>query len=481
MAYVAGTDIGETLDAADGVTNGSDLIYGYGGNDTIRALGGDDGLIGGAGADILDGGSGIDIVYYFDSLSYVIVNLADGTGAGGTAAGDTLISIENAVGSDFDDFLFGSIGSNNLYGQGGDDFLSGGGGNDELYGGIGDDTLKGGGGADFVSGSSGIDTVSYYESALGVDVSLQSNQGHFGDAEGDTFSGIEDLTGSLHDDHLFGNNADNVISGLDGSDELRGFGGNDTLYGGAGNDYLYDSEGNDTLYGGDGNDALKSGIGNDTLYGGNGNDTLNGLEGLDTMVGGFGNDTYYINYDNDVIVEAVGQGTDKVRATVTYVLPGGAEIELFEAGVPFDTAAFDLVGNEFGQSITGNDGQNTIVGGLGLDVMTGLGGGDVFVWTATAESGVAGADADVITDFNRAVGDLIAVNPIDADGDASNGDTAFTFVAGDGATFTGAAQITYFTTVTDTYILFNTNADMFQEMTIRVVGVHAVDASWFVL
>ena len=41
-------------------------------------------------------------------------------------------------------------------------------------------------------------------------------------------------------------------------------------------------------------------------------------------------------------------------------------------------------------------------------------------------------------------------------------------------------QISYFTTPTDTYILFGTDADTFQEMTIRVVGVHTVDASWFV-
>ena len=39
MAFVVGTDAAETLDAADGVTNDSDAIYGYGGNDTIRVLG----------------------------------------------------------------------------------------------------------------------------------------------------------------------------------------------------------------------------------------------------------------------------------------------------------------------------------------------------------------------------------------------------------------------------------------------------------
>ena len=125
---------------------------------------------------------------------------------------------------------------------------------------------------------------------------------------------------------------------------------------------------------------------------------------------------------------------------------------------------------------------------LGPDVLTGRGGGDVFVWTSTAESRLAGIEADVITDFDHAVGDLIAVNPIAADHDPGNGDTAFTFVGVidfAGSNFTGAGQIGYFTTATDTYILLNTTVGGgptdFQEATIRLTGVHAVDASWFVL
>ena len=81
--------------------------------------------------------------------------------------------------------------------------------------------------------------------------------------------------------------------------------------------------------------------------------------------------------------------------------------------------------------------------------------------------------------FRCAGGDHLAVNPIDADGNAANGDTAFTFI-GTGA-FTAAGQINTFTDGFDTYILLNTDADASQEMTIRVLGVHNVDASWFVL
>ena len=162
----------------------------------------------------------------------------------------------------------------------------------------------------------------------------------------------------------------------------------------------------------------------------------------------------------------------------TYVLAAGSEIEALRTDSVVGTVALDLVGNEFNNRITGNNGQNTIVGGSGLDVMTGNIGGDVFVWTSTAESGVAGNEADVITDFNRPEGDLIAVNPIDADVTVA-GNQAFTFV-GTGP-FTAPGQISFFTTATDTFILLNTDADAAQEMTIRLVGVHAVDATWFVL
>jgi Ca2+-binding RTX toxin-like protein len=60
MGTIVGTNASETLDAADGVTNGDDSIYGYGGSDTISGLAGNDFLRGGAGADRMDGGIGRD-------------------------------------------------------------------------------------------------------------------------------------------------------------------------------------------------------------------------------------------------------------------------------------------------------------------------------------------------------------------------------------------------------------------------------------
>jgi Ca2+-binding RTX toxin-like protein len=554
MARVLGTSNAEILDAADGVTNGIDSIWGYGGTDAIYGLGGDDLLWGGTGADYLDGGDGSDSAHYELSSAGVTVNLETGVGVGGEAEGDSLIDIENVTGSDYGDFLIGDNYSNSLSGFPGSDTLKGGGGSDLLWGGSGDDMLKGGGGADYLDGDSGgtpsIDTASYADSDEGVFVSIFFSTGRGGDAEGDTLVRIENVTGSNHDDDLEGDDGVNVLRGSSGDDELEGLGEADTLNGGVGSDtavytgsaagvvvslisdtaaggdaegdelnsienltgsdhadelrgdnnanVLTGGSGENTLYGYGGDDGLLGGNDNDTLFGMGGVDTLkgfggadylNGDFGADTMLGGSGDDTYLVDDAADVVMEEVGEGAlDVVRASATFVLAAESEVEVLETTFQAGTTALDLVGNEFDNTITGNDGVNTIVGGLGLDVMTGAGSGDVFVWTSTAETGVAGAEADVVTEFNRAGGDLLAFNPIDANATGGTNDDAFTFVGvvdvNAGGSFRAPGQIGYFTTATDTYILLNTEADAgvdYQDATIRVAGVHTVDASWFVL
>src|SRR5437016_4138194 len=140
---VHGTNASEVINAADGVTNLTDLIYGYGGNDSIFGLGGNDYIVGGTGADALDGGSASDTASYFTSAAGVIASLDAGAGVGGDAEGDSYTSIENLVGSAHDDALIGNDGNNSLSG-----LVEGKDGDDTLWGGAGNDTLKGGGGAD---------------------------------------------------------------------------------------------------------------------------------------------------------------------------------------------------------------------------------------------------------------------------------------------------------------------------------------------
>jgi Ca2+-binding RTX toxin-like protein len=230
MAIVIGTNNSDWVDLLDGVTNGDDLIFGFGGNDTIFALhghntvyggdgdddiiGGDgyddlygedgnddlyggadiDYLFGGDGADDLDGGNDYDYAAYSDSSAGVTVDLETGLTQGGDAQGDTLTSIEGLIGSAHDDTLIGDDYANWFAGEEGDDTLKGGDGSDDLYGdspivrlpydpgfgynnllAVGDDTLIGGGGGDHLDGREGNDTAAYDDSPAGVTVSLRQH------------------------------------------------------------------------------------------------------------------------------------------------------------------------------------------------------------------------------------------------------------------------------------------------------------------
>ncbi|MCA0957404.1 hypothetical protein LCM16_25185, partial [Mameliella alba] len=150
---------------------------------------------GGAGADDFYGGFSRDTVSYANSNAAVTVALFNNTASGGHAAGDSLVSIENLTGSDFDDVLSGNGGRN---------VFIGGAGGDAFYGG----------------GSS--DTVSYETSNAAVTVALFNNTASGGHAAGDSFVSIENLTGSDFDDVLSGDANANTFIGGAGGDEMYG-------------------------------------------------------------------------------------------------------------------------------------------------------------------------------------------------------------------------------------------------------------------
>lgn len=110
--------------------DGDDQLFGGTGNDILNGGNGNDFLGGGAGDDILDGGAGIDTATFLNPVRGVTVNLVTGQATGEGI--DTLISIENVVGTSFADVLIGDDGNNVLQGNGGVDYLFGGGGNDTL-------------------------------------------------------------------------------------------------------------------------------------------------------------------------------------------------------------------------------------------------------------------------------------------------------------------------------------------------------------
>ena len=156
---------GEGDDTVNGTVNkdilngkaGNDLLLGLAEDDILNGNEGNDTLEGGVGADALDGGAGTDTASYSTSATAVQVSLEAGTAAGGDAAGDTLVSIENLTGSGFDDELEGNDAANRLEGGAGLDILFGLGGDDSLFGGAGGDYLLGGQGNDTLSGGEGND------------------------------------------------------------------------------------------------------------------------------------------------------------------------------------------------------------------------------------------------------------------------------------------------------------------------------------
>ena len=223
-----------------------------------------------------------------------------------------------------------------LYGRGGNDTLLGFAAADHLYGELGNDLLKGGLGNDRVDGGAGTDRASWYNDGgtRGVEVDLSNGTAERG-SETDTLLSIEDVTGTIYADVLFGNNGANDIRGSRGTDTVYGLGGNDWLYGENGNDYLDDGSeeeleaGNDWFYGGSGDDILNSRngsdrlygeVGRDTLFGGHGSSILDGGRGADFLRPEGGNDTLvlgsdaadnvlFFDYAPDPNIESIGQDT----------------------------------------------------------------------------------------------------------------------------------------------------------------------------
>ncbi|MGN6473249.1 MAG: calcium-binding protein, partial [Mycobacteriales bacterium] len=202
--------------------SGNDIIEGAGGNDSVYGGQGDDELAGGVGDDLIDGGdptveilpTDVDKVSYLDSPNPVTLNLATGKASGN--GNDTLVHVEDASGSLYDDTIAGDDQANGLAGDAGDDTINGAGGNDYVVGCPGDDRLDGG---------LGEDTISYKSSPAAVTVDLAAGTGT---GQGtDTLTGFEDIIGSVFADTLSGDDSNNRIHGGYGDDVLNGRGGND--------------------------------------------------------------------------------------------------------------------------------------------------------------------------------------------------------------------------------------------------------------
>ncbi|GKY89225.1 hypothetical protein STA1M1_30940 [Sinisalibacter aestuarii] len=298
---------------------GNDRLFGGGANDILSGGDNNDFLRGGGGADFIDGGNGIDRASWNASSEGVTVNLALGTGAGGSASGDLITNVEEMEGSDFADNLTGDDGDNWIAGRGGADTLAGGLGNDVIFGNAGsdnllggdnDDLLIGGAGADTLNGGTGQDRAEYVQSGAAVQVDLGSGVGTGGDAAGDILISIENVNGSNFADTLTGDGNANI---------LRGRSGDDVLNGGAGDDVINGENGVDTINGG---------ADDDVLYGGNDADTF-------VFDPNWGNDTIVDFEDGvDLLDFSAFAGLDFSGLTV---VPSGSETTISITGDPLNT------------------------------------------------------------------------------------------------------------------------------------------------
>ena len=315
---------------------------------------------------------------------------------------DTVVHVENVIGSDYNDTITGNDAANVLEGGKGNDTLSGGDGDDRY---VFDDS----GGVDDLGTDSltentdkGTDTLDFSSFSTKVDIDL-------GDA-------------TPQDVDIPGSDLDLVLSSATAFENVIGTAGDDTITGNTADNYLQGGAGNDTLIGDSGNDTLEGEAGDDSLSGGTGNDTYafsgGSALGNDTIVEGASGDTDVLNFlgMDDGTPDGAGikinLGVDTLQAVhdnLGLTLSTSANIE-------------DVVGTLYDDTIEGNASNNLLDGSAGDDTYVFSGGSDLGNDTLVESANV---DADTL-DFGG-FSAAITVDLSDGDGQDVHGNVNLTF------------------------------------------------------
>jgi Ca2+-binding RTX toxin-like protein len=350
-------------------------------------------------------------------------------------------------GLDSDDLLQGEGGNDTLIGGAGSDTLEGGSDNDLLDGESGNDVLDGGLGDDTIQGGSETDTVSY-ESALGsVTVAINGLTGSATGAAGtDTLSSIERIRGSSFNDTL------TVTSRPPGDFVITGGAGNDAITGSATADpNIWASYASSTsaiaatltfdgfTYGGTVSDglggtdtlvnirAVEGSDHHDSFLGGAGNDWFRGRAGNDTLNGGIG-----IEGDTADYVDAPGAVTVNLTAGSALDGHGSTDTLINMEQVRGSAFADILIGDQRGNRLDGQGGNDNIAGALGNDVLV-AGAGDDSLNGGVGADTVEGGDGTDWAIFSGSFSNYSVV---------PNADGSLTVADNRGVGFDGADKVT---------------------------------------
>ena len=337
-------------------TNYNDSFVGDASGNWFAGGEGDDTFEGGAGADTFDGGNGTNTLSYAHSGAGVSVNLLANTFSGGDAEGDKITgygyvgsstfypTVQNVIGSAYDDVLIGGGSFSYLFGGDGNDTLSiapDGNGGGRLSGGAGNDIYL-----------TGTNFYAYIEESPGGgydEIRALGNVEIYGEVEVEkiVFVGTGNFRGG-------GSGCAQTIIGGSGDDSIQGRGGADTLIGNGGNDTLVGGSAADQLFGGDGNDTLDGALGADLLNAGDGDDVIYyyGDSAGVTIIGGAGFDTLdYKGFGQTIDLEnPMFSGIERINGSREYAdtLYGNAADNVF----------YGAGGNDY---IDGRDGFDTAV------------------------------------------------------------------------------------------------------------------------
>jgi hypothetical protein len=121
--------------------------------------------------------------------------------------------------------------------------------------------------------------------------------------------------------------------------------------------------------------------------------------------------TYTVSSASTLVLEgAGGAGQDVVKASVSYALAAGSEIEVLRTTNDKGKTAINLTGNDFDQAIVGNAGANVLDGKGGADQLWGGTGNDRFVLGNSALTKPDGSQVDHIMDYAK--GDVVDVSQV---------------------------------------------------------------------